>query len=42
MTRLELFEDEHYETSAGRNTLVEATYTVFVKYTVDGKEYEAV
>ena len=41
VSKLELFEDAHYETGLRGSTYVEATYTVFVKYTVDGKEYEA-
>ena len=36
VTSAELFEDEHY---AG-DTHFDATYDVYVKYTVDGKEYE--
>ncbi|MBQ6074525.1 MAG: DUF3592 domain-containing protein [Lachnospiraceae bacterium] len=37
VTRTELYEQE-YTDKDGRH---EATYTVFVKYTVDGKEYES-
>ena len=36
VTRTELFEEEHYD----GDTHHDATYTVFVKYTVDGQEYE--
>lgn len=35
VSKVELFEDEYYD----GDTHHEATYTVFVKYTVDGKEY---
>ena len=36
VSKAELFEDEHYEDGSK----VDATYTVFIKYIVDGKEYE--
>lgn len=36
VTRAELYEDAYYD----GNTQHEATYTIFVKYTVDGVEYE--
>ena len=36
VTRSELYEEEHYE----GDTLQEATFRIFVKYTVDGREYE--
>ena len=37
VTRVELEEEAHTDANGDR---VEATYTVWVKYTVDGKEYE--
>ena len=36
VTRADLYEEEHYE----GETFVDATYRVFVKYTVNGTEYE--
>ena len=36
VSRLELYQEEH----AGSFTHEEASYTTYVKYTVDGKEYE--
>lgn len=36
VSRVELFEEEHYVDG----TKHEATYTVFVKYTINGKQYE--
>lgn len=36
VSKTELVEDAHYDAN---DTYVEATYNVYVKYTVDGKEY---
>ena len=37
VTKAELFEEAYYDSD---NTYHDATYTIFVKYTVDGQEYE--
>lgn len=37
VSRTELYEDSYYDDEGNK---VEATYTVYVKYSVDGKDYE--
>lgn len=39
VSKVEIEEEEHYDSD---DNLVEATYEISVKYTVDGKEYEGV
>ena len=38
VTKTEVYEPEHIDTDGNH---IDATYTVYVKYTVDGKEYNA-
>ena len=37
VSRTELYEEEYYDEDGNR---IDATYTVYVKYSVDGKDYE--